>query len=350
MAPIVPKGHDGVLHTPSSPWHHKTFTFVIKEKFVRQTIMMTLWFIFSFGSIISNKYILSTLNGDASILGETQMVCSVIFGAFKMYLPCCLFHRTSGHHQDGHKFHFFRNMAILGWMRFATIVCSLITLKYVAVSFSETIKSSAPIFTAMIAWLMLGDKSTLFVNLSLIPIMAGLSLCTATELSFNMVGFVSAMLNNVMDCFQNVFSKKLLSSDHPYSPPELQFYTSAAAIVVQLPFWFFMEWPSEVKLIDDKFLIFIFILNGFMFYMQSLTAFGLMSLISPVTFSVSNTAKRAVLIWLSVLVFGNEVSGLGAIGTIMVTLGVFFYQKAKSHQKWLREKATRQDKEHDSVV
>ena len=40
--------------------------------------------------------------------------------------------------------------------------------------------------------------------------------------------------------FQNVFSKKLLSSDHPYSPPELQFYTSAAAIVVQLPFWFFM--------------------------------------------------------------------------------------------------------------
>ena len=29
--------------------------------------------------------------------------------------------------------------------------------------------------------------------------MAGLSLCTATELSFNMVGFISALLNNVMD-------------------------------------------------------------------------------------------------------------------------------------------------------
>ena len=117
MAPIVPKTHEGGAQTPSSPGQHKTFTFEIKEKFVRQSVMMSLWFVFSFGSIISNKYILSTLDGDAGILGETQMVCSVIFGALKMYLPCCLFHRTSGHHQDGHKFHFFRNMAILGWMR-----------------------------------------------------------------------------------------------------------------------------------------------------------------------------------------------------------------------------------------
>ena len=84
---------------------------------MRQGVMMSLWFVFSFGSIISNKYILSTLDGDASLLGETQMVCSVLFGAIKMYLPCCLFHRTSGHHQDGNRFHFFRNIAILGWMR-----------------------------------------------------------------------------------------------------------------------------------------------------------------------------------------------------------------------------------------
>ena len=32
----------------------------------------------------------------------------------------------------------------------------------------------------------------------------------------------------------------------------------------------------------------------------------------------------------------------------MVTFGVFFYQKAKSHQKWLKEKA-RQDKENSVV-
>lgn len=65
-------------------------------------------------------------------------------------------------------------------------------------------------------------------------------------------------------------------------------------------------------------------------------------------FSVSNTVKRAVLIWLSVLVFGNEVSVLGAVGTIMVTCGVFLYQKAKNQQKILKEK-TKAVKEHDVV-
>lgn len=65
-------------------------------------------------------------------------------------------------------------------------------------------------------------------------------------------------------------------------------------------------------------------------------------------FSVSNTVKRAFLIWLSVLVFGNEVSVLGAVGTIMVTCGVFLYQKAKNQQKFLKEKA-KADKEHDIV-
>lgn len=58
--------------------------------------------------------------------------------------------------------------------------------------------------------------------------------------------------------------------------------------------------------------------------------------------------KRAVLIWLSVLVFGNEVSILGAVGTVMVTCGVFLYQKAKTHQKQLQDKA-RQDKENAVV-
>jgi len=47
---------------------------------------------------------------------------------------------------------------------------------------------------------------------------------------------------------------------------------------------------------------------------------------------VANTVKRAILIWLSVLVFGNDVSVLSAIGTIIVILGVFLYNQARHYE------------------
>lgn len=99
------------------------------------------------------------------------------------------------------------------------MLLGLISIDYVAVSFTETIKSSAPIFTVLISWIVLGELSALFnawvarfvlilrvfykgeetgfyVNLSLIPVMGGLALCSATELSFNVIGFIAALATN----------------------------------------------------------------------------------------------------------------------------------------------------------
>lgn len=44
----------------------------------------------------------------------------------------------------------------LFFCRFITVLLGLISIDYVAVSFTETIKSSAPIFTVFISWAILG--------------------------------------------------------------------------------------------------------------------------------------------------------------------------------------------------
>jgi len=110
---------------------------------------------------------------------------------------------------------------------------------------------------------------------------------------------------------------------------ELQFYTSIAATLVQLPFWlFFLDVSEKIDSID-QYLIGILLFNSVLFYFQSFTAYLLMSLISPITFSVASTAKRAVLIWFSVLVFGNSITILSGVGTAFVVVGVFFYHRAR---------------------
>lgn len=121
--------------------------------YIKQAILLTLWYLFSFFTIVLNKYILTILGGDASFLGQTQMLMSVIFGGLTIYvLPCCVIQRTNF---DGHRIAFFRNMSILGCLRFGTVVCSLISLKHVAVSFTETVKASAPLFTVILSFIIL---------------------------------------------------------------------------------------------------------------------------------------------------------------------------------------------------
>jgi len=85
------------------------------------------------------------------------------------------------------------------FFRFLSVVLSLLSLAYVAVSFTETIKSSAPFFTVLMTWAVLRKRTGLLVNLSLVPVVGGLALTSSTELSFNVVGFVAALLNNVAD-------------------------------------------------------------------------------------------------------------------------------------------------------
>lgn len=51
------------------------------------------------------------------------------------------------------------------------------------------------------------------MNLSLIPVMTGLALCSVNEVSFEMTGFLAAMATNLTECVQNVYSKMLISGD-----------------------------------------------------------------------------------------------------------------------------------------
>ena len=55
-------------------------------------------------------------------------------------------------------------------------------------------------------------------------------------------------------------------------------------------------------------------------------------------FSVANTGKRALLIWLSVLLFGNPVTFLSGLGTLVVIIGVLVYNKATEYDKKMRKK------------
>ncbi|KAK1898887.1 Solute carrier family 35 member E2A [Dissostichus eleginoides] len=292
-----------VIEAESGVWNWRSMTY------------LGLWYFFSFCTLFLNKYILSLLEGEPSMLGAVQMLSTTIIGFLKMFVPCCLYQHKS---RTEYPPNFIMIMLFVGLMRFTTVVLGLVSLKNVAV-------------------LILGEYTGLWVNLSLFPIMAGLALCTATEMSFNMIGFSAALSTNIMDCLQNVFSKKLLSGDgYKFSPPELQFYTSAAAVIMLIPAWLFvLDIPvigkSGRSLVITQDVVLLLLFDGALFHLQSVTAYALMGRISPVTFSVASSVKHALSVWLSIIVFSNHITILSAAGTGLVFLGEQISPSPQSH-------------------
>lgn len=225
--------------------------------------------------------------GDKYILGTVQIITTAFLGGFKVYFGRRGFGGGSGSDaqntlengdiselkqaQSGTAF--YRDMLLVGVMRGATVLLGLISLALVPVSFTETVKSTAPLFTVIFAKVILGQQTSLQVKLSLIPVVVGLALCSATELSFNIFGFLAAVMNNVVDCIQNVYSKKLLAFT---SPTELQFYTSIAAATLQLPMLAVSLWPlltaENGSFVLDFDIWCLLLIDGVFYHLQSVTA------------------------------------------------------------------------------
>lgn len=92
-----------------------------------------------------------------------------------------------------------QDILFIGGFRCGAVVLSSVALKFIAVSFVATIRASAPIFTVVISRFVLGEKIGLWTKFSMAPISMGLALCSSFELSFHVIGFMSALGSNIFE-------------------------------------------------------------------------------------------------------------------------------------------------------
>ncbi|KAH7851122.1 hypothetical protein Vadar_007553 [Vaccinium darrowii] len=214
-----------------------------------------------------------------------------------------------------------------------------ISLGKVAVSFTHTIKAMEPFFTVVLSALFIGEWPSLWVVLSLFPIVGGVALASFTEASFNWIGFSSAMASNLTNQSRNVLSKKfMVNKEEALDNINLFSIITIISFVLLAPVAILMEGvkfsPSYLQFaasqgLNVRELCVRSLLAGFCFHTYQQVSYSILQMVSPVTHSVGNCVKRVVVIVSSVIFFQTPVSPINSLGTAVALVGVFLYSRAK---------------------
>ncbi|KAJ3304516.1 suppressor of loss of ypt1 [Kappamyces sp. JEL0829] len=216
-------------------------------------------------------------------------------------------------------------------------IFSSVALTYVTVSFSHTIKALSPVLTISIYWLFFRIVHSQRVYTALLVLTLGVMLVCATNLKFNWAGFFCAFSSTLIFVVQNIFSKRIFTDTSlnvqnsvKMDKLNLLFYSGTMAFVLMLPIWFSAEGLSVLDADRPSIhLIGLFFLNGVTHFSQAIFAFTILSLVSPITYSIASLVKRIFVITASILWFGDLVSLAQGSGIALTFLGLYLYHLAE---------------------
>ena len=219
-------------------------------------------------------------------------------------------------------------------------IAANISFAAVAISLTHTVKTLEPVFNVGLSALILGNATPLPVVGSLLPIMVGVSLAACHELSFNWLGFTSAMISNVTFGFRAVWSKKAMGTIKNLDSTALYAYTTLISMVICVPIALVMEGPklaagaaAAVAAVGAPKFYASLLGVGLLYHLYNQFAFNTLQRVNPVTHGVCNVVKRIVIIFSSVLFFGNVLTRQTLLGTCIALGGTALYTGLNQYYK-----------------
>lgn len=242
-------------------------------------------------------------------------------------------------------------VAEVGQLAFFNVVgqaLSSLAIARVPVSTVHTIKALSPLFTVLSYTYLFNVSYSSKTYMSLFPLTAGVMMA-CTGFAFNaddMVGFAAALASTLVFVAQNIFSKKLLrkgerSEGEKMDKINILFYSSGCSIVLMIPMALYYDgssllfrpsWnASEAYPYDRRTFVLSWLLcNGLVHFAQNILAFNVLSMVSPVTYSIASLLKRVFVIVLAILWFRQSVTRLQWFGIGLTFYGLWMYNDSKT--------------------
>jgi len=232
----------------------------------------------------------------------------------------------------------------------------------IPVSLVHTIKGLSPLFTVLAYRLIFDIRYPKATWLSLIPLTLGVMLACSGKQTFGgqLLGILYALIATIIFVTQNIFSKRLFNEaaraeaeglgakTRKLDKLNLLCYSSGMAFILTGPIWLWSEgmgiigdflWDGSVDLaqtpnsFDHGRLTLEFIFNGTFHFGQNILAFVLLSMVSPVTYSVASLLKRVFVIVIAIIWFRSPTTNIQAVGIGLTFLGLYLYDRSNEKNK-----------------
>lgn len=289
------------------------------------------WFLANGTTVLFNKYIYKTLHFTNPLsLTLIHMTTQSILS----HLTIDYLHSIDKVRVDSTDY--YSKLLVIAAVFCANICLGNISLRFVPVSFMQTIKSFTPVATALLQYLVFRSRLRPAALLALVPITAGVALASCTELEFHFGGFIAALTACFLTGLKFVLSSQMLAGRYKLDSINLLYYMAPPSVAFLLPMCFLFErngvaaWfyhPDRTNL-DYALLVF----SGLVSYVLNVTLFIVLKATSSVTVTVAGNVKTVLVIGISILMFKNQVTWVNMLGCMIAIGGCCWYGLIKD--KW----------------
>ncbi|XP_078433939.1 UDP-galactose transporter 1-like [Wolffia australiana] len=208
------------------------------------------------------------------------------------------------------------------------IVLGNVSLRYIPVSFMQTIKSFTPATTVILQWVVWKKRFDRRIWVSLVPIVGGILLASITELSFNVLGFCAALFGCLATSTKTILAESLLHGYKFDSINTVYYMAPFATMILAVPAIILesggvVTWLYTHQSVGTG--LFVILSSGILAFCLNFSIFYVIHSTTAVTFNVAGNLKVAVAVIASWAVFRNPISGLNAFGCAITLMGCTFY-------------------------